>query len=255
MASLRVLLLAAVTTVLSLSLFSVVVVVAADTTDTDTDIDGDDKVLVWFPGFDGHDWDALRGSIVASNEVETTYTVFCAATTTAPASSSSPSTTSGVGAVTSCTIYNEDKFPFTFIEGPGTLHYSVSIGESFTHTQNCVLYSTTAAACTGTTSVASGFSVPPAYVTPLDEEHTTTLEGGDEVLRWGTLTLAEPPPPSSSSQTAETGYGTSAATTTVAPTPTATGGAVKKMISGTGSWGCSGLLGVVVMMEFVGIVL
>ncbi|KAL1840351.1 hypothetical protein VTK73DRAFT_3781 [Phialemonium thermophilum] len=60
---------------------------------------------VFLPGYDESDWTALRGSIVASDESMTTYTIFCAQQTPP-----------------SCLL--DDALPFSFAEGSSSLRFS-----------------------------------------------------------------------------------------------------------------------------------
>ncbi|KAI0005223.1 hypothetical protein F4779DRAFT_598646 [Xylariaceae sp. FL0662B] len=131
---------------------------------------------VYLPAYKPENWAELRGSIVGSNDAETTYTVFCA-----------PPRHPGS---TTCGIAGGDANPFTFVEGPQTLHYGNSVESSFALTLACALTGTTAASCSGSTSVAAGYTLAPSLTGPTQTSRAAAVY---TAVQWGVLTLAEPP--------------------------------------------------------------
>ncbi|KAI1090583.1 hypothetical protein F5B19DRAFT_318799 [Rostrohypoxylon terebratum] len=159
-------------------------------------------VSVFLPSYGPRDWAALRGSIISSNDVETTYTIFCAADESH-----------------SCNIGGGTLLPFTFAEGPLTYHYEQTINSTISVTQACVLSNTTAATCSGSTSLGA------ITLGPLSGPSSTsvapfTLAGPS--LHWAALTLAAPPQTSTAGSLTLTYYSTGAA----GPTDTSSSGTV-----------------------------
>ncbi|KAI2603011.1 uncharacterized protein GGS25DRAFT_509626 [Hypoxylon fragiforme] len=74
--------------------------------------DTSSTVSVYLPAIRSAQWSQLRGSIVTSDNEETVYTIFCA-----PEQTSTPG-----DRFASCSV-GDDRLPFTFTEGPSTLHY------------------------------------------------------------------------------------------------------------------------------------
>ncbi|OTA99314.1 hypothetical protein M426DRAFT_325236 [Hypoxylon sp. CI-4A] len=70
---------------------------------------------IWLPGYGPMQWSRLRGSIVTSNDAETTYTIFCA-----PSDDDRRCKIGGHGLL----------LPFTFAEGPSTLHYDHTVAST-----------------------------------------------------------------------------------------------------------------------------
>ncbi|XXH01180.1 serine palmitoyltransferase component [Hypoxylon texense] len=191
-------------------------------------------VPIFLPAYKATEWSRLRGSIVSSNDAETLYTIFC-----------SPSTRT----VTSNENYGGcaiAKIPFTFLEGPSTMHYEQNIGSDFAITQACILAGTTAATCSASTSAASSFSLGPLRG-PFDTaQGPVTLTG--TAVQWGVLTLAQPPltstvsgsrivtyyPPSSTSTAGGGGGGVSTPTPTVT-SEESTGPGVSAVETGSGN--------------------
>ncbi|KAL7619968.1 hypothetical protein AAE478_010516 [Parahypoxylon ruwenzoriense] len=99
---------------------------------------------------------------------------------------------------TGCEIAGGDLIPFTFVEGPSTLHYGRTVESSLwplisAITLACDLAgpSSPPATCSGSTSLAAGFSVGPLQG-PM--ETTVAPHRFAEVdVEWGILTLAQPP--------------------------------------------------------------
>ncbi|KAI0895055.1 hypothetical protein F4806DRAFT_469777 [Annulohypoxylon nitens] len=151
-------------------------------------------VSVFLPSYGPTDWAALRGSIISSNDAETTYTIFCAP-----------------DASHSCNIGGGTLLPFTFAEGPLTYHYEQTIDSTISITQACVLSNTTAATCSGSTSLGT------ITLGPLSGPSSTsvapfTLAGPS--LHWAALTLAAPPQTSTAGSLTLTYYSTSASKAT-----------------------------------------
>ncbi|KAI1771585.1 hypothetical protein F4818DRAFT_207866 [Hypoxylon cercidicola] len=180
-------------------------------------------VPIFLPAYEATKWSQLRGSIISSNDVETLYTIFCA-----------PSSRTATGEdLAGCAI--DSRLPFTFFEGPSTLHLGQTVESEFTVTQACDLAGTTAATCSFSTSLASSFSLGPLHG-PVDTAQAPLALTGAAV-QWGVLTLAQPPltstvdgsrvvtyyPPPSSSETA------------AVSTPTATSGKMSAVETGSGS--------------------
>ncbi|KAI1207767.1 uncharacterized protein F4807DRAFT_166390 [Annulohypoxylon truncatum] len=192
-------------------------------------------VSVFLPSYGPTDWAALRGSILSRNDAETTYTIFCA-----PDQSHS------------CNIGGGTLLPFTFAEGPSTYHYERTIDSTISITQACLLSDTTAATCSGSTSLGS------ITLGPLSGPSSTsvapfTLTGAS--VRWGALTLAAPPLTSTASGLTFTYYGSGAPESTASSdavatatmtmdneSATGTSSAQPGTTSGAGSlrWRCSG---------------
>ncbi|XDG04914.1 hypothetical protein ABKA04_004529 [Annulohypoxylon sp. FPYF3050] len=192
-------------------------------------------VSVFLPSYGPTDWAALRGSIISSNDAETTYTIFCAP-----------------GGSHSCNIGGGTLLPFTFAEGPLTYHYEQTVDSTISITQACVLSNTTAATCSGSTSLGaitlgplSGPSstsvapftladnsfrdalataantlipIPPFYKTS-QERSLSTLSSPPRLtylphlgpsLHWAALTLAAPPQTSTAGSLTLTYYSTGA---------------------------------------------
>ncbi|KAB5572499.1 hypothetical protein GE09DRAFT_673587 [Coniochaeta sp. 2T2.1] len=126
-------------------------------------------VPVFLPGYGPGDWDALRGSIIASDSEATTYTLFCP---TPP----------------SCVL--DTDFPLSFAEGTGTLRFDGTKSGEFTAHLSCNLAGSTAATCTGSSTYGTDFREG-SITGPTQTEWTSTLTGSE--LRWGVLTLTTPP--------------------------------------------------------------
>ncbi|KAI4860493.1 hypothetical protein F4820DRAFT_436645 [Hypoxylon rubiginosum] len=198
-------------------------------------------VPIFLPAYKATQWSRLRGSIISSNDVETLYTIFC-----------SPSTRTVTDGEDSndCVIAGGGKLPFTFFEGPSTLHYGQTVGSDFAVTQACDLAGTTAATCSASTSLGASFSLGPLRG-PVDTALGPVVLPSTAV-QWGVLTLAQPPltstvsgswivtyylPSSSTSSTAAV-----VPTLTLTHTPTATsegsagaGASVSAVETGSGS--------------------
>ncbi|KAI1454637.1 hypothetical protein F4805DRAFT_460580 [Annulohypoxylon moriforme] len=162
-------------------------------------------VSVFLPSYGPRDWAALRGSILSSDDVETTYTIFCA-----PDRSNS------------CDIGGGTLLPFTFAEGPSTYHYERTVDSTISITQACLLSNTTAAICSGSTSLGA------ITLGPLSGPSSTsvapfTLTGPS--IHWAALTLATPPLTSVAGSLTFTYYGSGSGATGLAgtPEPTASG--------------------------------
>ncbi|KAI1099840.1 hypothetical protein F4804DRAFT_320703 [Jackrogersella minutella] len=184
-------------------------------------------VSVFLPSYGPNDWAALRGSVISSNDTETTYTIFCA-----PESSS-------------CNIGGGDLLPFTFAEGPSTYHYERTVESSITISTACLLAGTTGVTCSGTTSLGS------LTLGPLSGPSSTSVAPHtlpESAVGWGVLTLAEPPLTSIEGSLTLTYYG-SGTTGLVAPTgsqggsasATGTPNAAPSAVSDDAS--CAGTLG------------
>ncbi|KAI0165067.1 hypothetical protein GGR52DRAFT_557336 [Hypoxylon sp. FL1284] len=175
-------------------------------------------VPIFLPAYNEPElWSVLRGSIVSSNDVETLYTIFCAPST--------ETTTSGED-YAGCVIAGGSSLPFTFVEGPSTLHLGYTIESSLSLTQTCALTGTTAATCFESASLAASFTglagAPAATNAPTSTSATLVLTG--DAVRWGVLTLAEPPLTSTVDGTSVVTYyppsSTSSSTATVQTTTT-----------------------------------
>ncbi|KAH8912618.1 hypothetical protein BR93DRAFT_963774 [Coniochaeta sp. PMI_546] len=119
-------------------------------------------VPVFLPGYGPGDWEALRGSIIASDDKATTYTLFCVEQTPP-----------------SCVL--DTDLPLSFAEGPGTLR---------TAHLSCNLAGSTAATCTGSSFYGAGFHEG-SITGPTQTVWTKTLTGNE--IKWGVLTLTTPP--------------------------------------------------------------
>ncbi|OAA41519.1 hypothetical protein BBO_05505 [Beauveria brongniartii RCEF 3172] len=168
---------------------------------------------IFLPHYRGSAWSALRGSILASDDVKncTTYTIFCCKE---PAKG--------------CNLALE--FPFIIVEGPKTVEFhgtytstlydgSRALRKSQCHKTwltkivssianiACDLDGRTAATCSGYSSYKSGYKN--GHVTgPTEISWSSTLTGTD--VQWGVLTMAALPKP--------TGDAGDSADVTVAPT-------------------------------------
>ncbi|KAI2471161.1 hypothetical protein F4781DRAFT_388212 [Annulohypoxylon bovei var. microspora] len=145
-------------------------------------------VSVFLPSYGPRDWTALRGSILSSNDAETRYTIFCAQDKSY-----------------GCNIGGGTLLPFTFAEGPSTYHYEQTIDSTISIYQACLLSDTTAATCSGSTSLGA------ITLGPLSGPSSTsvapfTLTGPS--IHWGVLTLAAPPLTSVAGSLTFTYYGT-----------------------------------------------
>lgn len=128
-------------------------------------------VPVFLPGYGPGDWEALRGSIIASDDEATTYTLFCVDQTPP-----------------SCVLDND--LPLSFAEGPSTLRFDGTKSGQITAHLSCNIAGSTAATCTG--SSAYGTGIREGSITgPTQTVWTKTLTGSE--LRWGVLTLTTPP--------------------------------------------------------------
>ncbi|KAM7199889.1 hypothetical protein V8F20_005538 [Naviculisporaceae sp. PSN 640] len=132
---------------------------------------GQSTVSVYLPGYNEADWEALRGSIVRSDQAATTYTVFCA--DQAP----------------TCQIAGD--LPFIFAAGQKTLSYGGAAAGEITADLHCALAEKTAATCTGSTSFASGYHQG-TISGPTQTVWTKTFSGSQ--VTWGVLTLTTPGP-------------------------------------------------------------
>ncbi|GKT62033.1 hypothetical protein ColTof4_02339 [Colletotrichum tofieldiae] len=144
---------------LSLCLLSSNVVRAEDTT----------TVPIYLPHYDAKSWSQLRGSVISSNAKETTYTIFCAP-------QNPPN----------CDLAVE--FPFVFAEGENTLQFHGTKTSTLIADLGCTLSGTTAATCSGYSSLRSGY-VNGKYTGPTEVSWTSTMTGSE--VQWGVLTLAE----------------------------------------------------------------
>ncbi|KAK2021663.1 hypothetical protein LX32DRAFT_240138 [Colletotrichum zoysiae] len=147
---------------LSLCLFSSNVVRADDTTTTAT------AVPIYLPHYDAKSWSQLRGSVISSNAKETTYTIFCAPQT-----------------LPNCDLAVE--FPFVFAEGENTLQFHGTKTSTLIADLECTLSGTTAATCSGYSSLKSGY-VNGKYTGPTEVSWTSTMTGSE--VQWGVLTMA-----------------------------------------------------------------
>ncbi|EFQ30920.1 hypothetical protein CGRA01v4_08672 [Colletotrichum graminicola] len=146
---------------LSLCLFSSNVVRADDTTTT--------TVPIYLPHYDANSWSQLRGSVISSNDKETTYTIFCAPQIPPD-----------------CDLAVE--FPFVFAEGESTLQFHGTKTSTLTADLGCTLSGTTAATCSGYSSLKSGY-INGKYTGPTEVSWTSTMTGSE--VQWGVLTLAQ----------------------------------------------------------------
>ncbi|KAI1760914.1 hypothetical protein GGR53DRAFT_57520 [Hypoxylon sp. FL1150] len=136
-------------------------------------------------------WSLLRGSILSTNDDETLYTIFCAPVTATTTATTTTWASGEQGVFPACQIFDDDgKFPFTFWEGPSTLQVEHTVEGSYAITEACNLAGTTAATCSGTTSVAATASLEALTDGPFESTlaPTTLTE-----IAWGVLTLTEPP--------------------------------------------------------------
>ncbi|KAI1412680.1 hypothetical protein F5Y13DRAFT_189883 [Hypoxylon sp. FL1857] len=131
-------------------------------------------VPVFLPGYNATQWSFLRGSIVSSNDDETTYTIFCASVTH------------------SCQIGGGTLLPFIFAEGPSTMHLERTVESTISVTSACELAGTTAATCHGSISLGA-IAIGPTTGPTLESTAPFTLAGSDVARLWGVLTLDEPP--------------------------------------------------------------
>lgn len=153
---------AALSLSLSLSLLPIAVVAAAQQSVS---------VSVFVPGYRASAWEGLRGSVITSDDSETLYTIFCADQT-----------------ANNCQI--DGDLPFTFAEGPKTLHFSGADPGTITAALDCQLQGTTAAVCRGYSSFGEDYYA----VTGATETAWTRTMSGDDI-HWGILTLSSPAPP------------------------------------------------------------
>ncbi|KAK1507724.1 hypothetical protein CTAM01_02836 [Colletotrichum tamarilloi] len=146
---------------LSLCFFFSNAVLADDTT----------TVPIYLPHYDANSWSQLRGSVISSNAKETTYTVFCPPQT-------SPN----------CDLAIE--FPFVFSEGESTLQFHGTKTSTLIADLGCTLSGTTAATCSGYSSLKSGY-INGKLTGPTEVSWTSTMTGSE--VEWGILTMAEEP--------------------------------------------------------------
>ncbi|KAK0714877.1 hypothetical protein B0H67DRAFT_453648, partial [Lasiosphaeris hirsuta] len=132
---------------------------------------GQTTISVYLPDYDNSDWEALRGSVLSSDQFSTAYTIFCAEQ--AP----------------SCEIAGD--LPFIFTEGPETLKYTGAAADEITADLHCKLEGRTEATCTGSSSLGQNFHQGTVHG-PTQTVWTSTFSGSDVV--WGILTLATPGP-------------------------------------------------------------
>ncbi|KAI0850244.1 hypothetical protein F5Y00DRAFT_260540 [Daldinia vernicosa] len=167
-------------------------------------------VPIWLPDVSGEEWSRWRGSIISSNDVETVYTVFC------------PPERPG------CIVAAGNDMPFTFTEGPGTLRTAYTIAGTLSITSACILASTTAATCSGSTWVAAAGLTQQQSLGPmtlsLSLSNATappyTLSGTD--VSWGVLMLGDAPLTSTRGGRTYTYYTTTTSSEST-PAPTTTG--------------------------------
>ncbi|KAI0836808.1 hypothetical protein F5Y06DRAFT_272366 [Hypoxylon sp. FL0890] len=180
-------------------------------------------VPIFLPGYSATQWSLLRGSIVSSNDAETTYTIFCA------------SVTSG------CQIGGGTLLPFTFAEGPSTMHFERTVESTISATSACAISGTTEAICYGIVSLGA-VAIGPSTGPTVESTPPFTLTGSDISRIWGVLTLDEPPLTSVDSSSRTYTYYPSQATGLLGPgfssvgesTETGTGSA-STATSGTGA--------------------
>ncbi|KAI6082792.1 hypothetical protein F4821DRAFT_246199 [Hypoxylon rubiginosum] len=154
------------------------------------DQDSPTTVPIFLPAYSKTElWSSLRGSVITSTDDETLYTIFCAPSAT--------TTTTGwieQSDFPACNIADGDgRFPFTFWEGPSTLHVNRVGDDSYSLTEGCSLYGTTAATCSATASVAATTYLDGLTVVSTDSFVTTIAPTAAIAVVWGVLTLAEPP--------------------------------------------------------------
>ncbi|WQF83523.1 hypothetical protein CDEST_08537 [Colletotrichum destructivum] len=154
---------------LSLCLFSSNVARADDTT----------TVPIYLPHYDAKSWSQLRGSVISSDAKETTYTIFCAPQTPP-----------------NCDLAVE--FPFIFAEGENTLQFHGTKTSTLIADLGCTLSGTTAATCSGYSSLRSGY-VNGKYTGPTEVSWTSTMTGSE--VQWGVLTLADHDPTATAAPT------------------------------------------------------
>ncbi|TDZ22729.1 hypothetical protein Cob_v004204 [Colletotrichum orbiculare MAFF 240422] len=128
-------------------------------------------VPIYLPHYDAKSWSLVRGSVIASNDKETTYTIFCAPQTPP-----------------NCDLALE--FPFVFVEGEQTLQFHGTKTSTLIADLGCTLGGTTAATCSGYSSLKSGYSNG-LYTGPTEVSWTSSLTGSE--VQWGILTLADKP--------------------------------------------------------------
>ncbi|OHE95687.1 hypothetical protein CORC01_08971 [Colletotrichum orchidophilum] len=128
-------------------------------------------VPIYLPHYDANSWSQLRGSVISSNAKETTYTIFCAPQTPP-----------------NCDLAVE--FPFIFAEGENTLQFHGTKTSTLIADLGCTLSGTTAATCSGYSSLKSGY-VNGKLTGPTEVSWTSTITGSE--VEWGILTLAEEP--------------------------------------------------------------
>ncbi|KAI9902595.1 hypothetical protein N3K66_001947 [Trichothecium roseum] len=128
---------------------------------------------IFLPHWSDQTWSLVRGSIIESNATasETTYTIFCPEQTP-PA----------------CDISLD--FPFIVVGGPHTVRFHGTVTETFIANVECELNNSTAATCSGYSSLKSGYTKG-VYTGETEISWTSTLKGTD--AQWGTLTMDEPP--------------------------------------------------------------
>ncbi|OTA89319.1 hypothetical protein M434DRAFT_14625 [Hypoxylon sp. CO27-5] len=131
-------------------------------------------IPIFLPGYNATQWSFLRGSVVSSNDVETTYTIFCASVTRG------------------CHIGGGTLLPFTFAEGPSTMHFERTVESTISATSACQLSGTTAATCHGTISLGA-VAIGPTTGPTVESTAPFTLTGSDVARLWGVLTLDKPP--------------------------------------------------------------
>ncbi|EQB47307.1 hypothetical protein GCG54_00008047 [Colletotrichum gloeosporioides] len=128
-------------------------------------------VPIYLPHYDAKSWSLVRGSVLSSNSKETTYTIFCAPQTPP-----------------NCDLALE--FPFIFVEGQQTLDFHGTKTSTLIADLGCTLGGTTAATCSGYSSLKSGYSNG-KLTGPTEVSWTSSLTGSE--VQWGVLTLADKP--------------------------------------------------------------
>ncbi|KAF9870337.1 hypothetical protein CkaCkLH20_12184 [Colletotrichum karsti] len=128
-------------------------------------------VPIYLPHYDAKSWSLVRGSVLASNDKETTYTIFCAPQTPP-----------------NCDLALE--FPFIFVEGQSTLQFHGTKTSTLIADLGCTLGGTTAATCSGYSSLKKGYSNG-MYTGPTEVSWTSSLTGSE--VQWGVLTIADKP--------------------------------------------------------------
>ncbi|KAK1967117.1 hypothetical protein LY78DRAFT_19259 [Colletotrichum sublineola] len=126
-------------------------------------------VPIYLPHYDAKSWSQLRGSVISSNAKETTYTIFCAPQTPP-----------------NCDLAVE--FPFVFAEGENTLQFHGTKTSTLIADLGCTLSGTTAATCSGYSSLKSGY-INGKHTGPTEVSWTSTMTGSE--VQWGVLTLVE----------------------------------------------------------------